>query len=380
MTINYVISPYPALLENMVAKVYESQAPTAEVASFTILEKDNTGTPTVGAGHQVPNNISFSGLDFIPHILRLFTAGGTKLHEYDVLPTVDTVTVFDPVCFVVGDGGTYTPASGSSVIINPMFSGLSENEVMISKEGFRSLLPVTEYTNSGDSISLLGGITMATGEGWYILLLPKVITTPVNDSVVGKGFGGFVTISTNTDYTASHLRKLIRLSGTGDYTFPVAANIPIGYLHQFNNFGTNPSTPKINFSNGTLLYDGSPKSFIDMPFGSTACFTWDGANWNCIQYYTAIATPAVEIVAKGSYYFGDLAVGDNLTTITHGLALGYSYRVLGSLRSTIPTWAASNNCWWTYLNVLPNSFQVSVQEALGSGTQDITFDYIIVKA
>ena len=90
MNINYAISPYPSLLQNMVAKVYEASSPFADVASFVILERNGAGVPTPGAGHQVPVSISFNGLDKVTHIVALYTASAELLHNYDVQPTVDT--------------------------------------------------------------------------------------------------------------------------------------------------------------------------------------------------------------------------------------------------------------------------------------------------
>jgi hypothetical protein len=382
MNINYHLSPYPALLENMFAKVYEASSPDAEVASIEIFEKDAFGVPTVGAGHQVPNSISFNGLDKVTHIVRLFTASATKLHEYDVQPTADNVTLFDPIFFVVGDGGTYTPITDSSTLSNPAFDGLEAKDITIFQRGNGPLVPLVEYTISGSAVTLINGDVFSINTPWYVLKKPAIVTNPVNDSVVGKGFGGFVNIAVDTDYSASHLRKLIRFTGTGNYTFPVGANIPIGYNHSFNNFGVNPSTPRVNFSNGTLLYGGSPKSFIEVPFGSTVTFTWDGVNWNMTENGisdTEVTSPVSgDIVGQGNYNIGDLPSGDPTYTITHGLSLGYSYRVLGSIRSLNPVHARDNTITWAWYEPLPNSFKITLQEIYGEA-QNISFDWILVK-
>ena len=383
MNIFYHISPYPTLLENMVAKIYEASSPNAEVQSFTILEKNSSGVATVGAGHQVPNSVAFTGCDKVTHVVRLFTASGTLLHWYDVNPTEDVVIIFDPIFFKVGDGGTYTPTAGQPTLTNPAFTGLIATDLSIFQEGFRFLLPWIEYTMAGTVVTLINGTNFEDAQGWYIFKKTKAVTTIVNDSVVGKGIGGFIDIVADTNYIAGHLRKLIRFSGTGNYTFPVATSIPIGYNHVFTNFGTNPSTPQINFANGTLLYGGAPKSSLVLPFGSTCWFTWDGTNWNCTVYQiNTTLTASVEIVGKGSVAIGDVthAPGDSRTILeAHGLNLAYAYKVIWSLKGTTASRTFDDNVIGVVYDLQPNSFKIGINDVFG-GTQNLTFDYILVKS
>ncbi len=230
-------------------------------------------------------------------------------------------------------------------------------------------------------VSLIG-TDFQDAQGWTIIKKPSIVTTPVNDSVVGKGFGGFIDVVADIDYAASHLRKVIRFSGTGNYTFPVGAEIPLHYNHVFNNFGTEGSTPQINFNNGLLLYGASPKSSLIVPFGSTVWLTWDGTNWNCtVMQAGAVSTGPVagDVVGLGSYVMGDVATGDNYFTVTHGLAIPYAYRVFGVLRGTSATKAADNICNWAVFDLLNNSFKVTITEQY-NGVQNITFDYELKKA
>ena len=135
------------------------------------------------------------------------------------------------------------------------------------------------------------------------------------------------------------------------------------------------------FFNASLNWGSLSKSFLDIPFGSTACFTWDGLNWNCILNDIktgAVAPVSGDVIGQGSVVLGNLPSGDNITTVTHGLAIGYAYKVLGSLRGTAATYIADNNCWWEYHEPIANSFKLSVQEA-SNGLQNLTFDYVLIK-
>jgi len=382
MQINYAISPYPTLLENMVAKAYEASSPNAEVASYTIPERDNTGTPTVGAGHQVPASISFTGLDRVPHVIRLFTASGNLLHWYDEQPKEDTITLFDPIFFKVGDGGTYTPITDSSTLSNPAFAGLEAKDLTIYQQGYMPLLPVIDYTISGNDVTLINGTVFELDQPWYILKRPQIITTPVNDSVVGKGFGGFIDVVADIDYIPGHLRKLIRLSGTGNYTFQVSTPVPIGYNHHFVNFGAEGSTPQINFSNGTLLWGSTPKSFLVIPFGSTVCFTWDGTHWNCTMndIKTSAVPVAGDVIGMGNYIIGDVsATGpDTFVTVVHGLGIVGNYKVFGTLKGTYASRYTDNNVTWSAYDYTANDFKISLQE-WAAGIQNLGFDYILIK-
>ena len=76
MEINYQISPYPLLLEDLVAKIYEIASPLSEIDSIVIPEKNGSGVPTPGAGHQVINTVSFTGLD-VSHRVKIISASGT---------------------------------------------------------------------------------------------------------------------------------------------------------------------------------------------------------------------------------------------------------------------------------------------------------------
>jgi len=381
MNINYHVSPYPTLHENMVAKIYEASAPDAEVGSFTILEKNAGGTPTPGAGHPNPTSVSFNGLDKVTHVVRLFTASGTLLHEYDQEPSEDIVTIFDPIYFRVGDGQPNTPAADQSVLVNSALGGSTAEQLSVSQEGLGFLQPGDDYVLSGVTLTLTNS-KFYTGQRWRIFKTPKAVTNPVHDSVVGKGFGGFVDVVSNIDYVPGHLRKLVRFSGTGNYTFPAGVSLPIGYNHVFQNFGQVGSAPQINFDNGTLLYGVTPKSTLVLPFGSTVWLTWDGTHWNFTVNGVIESSSTVpvsgDIVGHGLYSIGDVPAADTIYTVNHGLSLGYAYRVLGSMRSNSTDHSKDNSVIWAWYDPQPNLFMLTMKEFTAE-TQNILFYYVLIK-
>jgi hypothetical protein len=380
MYIKFSVKSYPSLFENMVAKVYESESPSAEVGSFVLVERNGAGVPTPGGGHQVPVTVTFNGLDRQTHILRLYTASAVLLHQYDQNPTEESISFFDPIYFRVGDGGTYTPAAGQQSMTNPAFAGLAAEDLSIFQPGFAFLHPIDDYTILGSTLNLVNTL-FDNGQPWRIFRKP-VATAIIHDSVVGKGFGGFVDVSASVNYVPAHLRKLIRLSGNVAYTFDNSALLPVGYIHKFTNFGIESGLPQIQFFNANLLWGATPKAYLNLPFGSTAAFTWDGTNWNCIENDIKVSAVTVpisgDVIFAGSYTLGDVQALDNIFTVNHGLNITFPYRVRSFLKGTQATWRFDNNCWHVYFNPTANSFRFSVQEA-SDGIQNLTYEYELVK-
>lgn len=377
MNVFYHISPYPALLENMVAKIYEAQSPLAEVGSVTL--------PTP---HTSPVSVSFTGLDKVTHIIKLFGAvSGTLLHNYDIQPTADVITVFDPIHFRIGDGGLNTPALFADTYTNSVMAGLLATDYLVYRKGQGFLTEAIDINNN----VTLGGFTLATEgdsfqdqEDFIIQRIPKAIATPVNDSVVGKIFGGFVNVNTLTDYIPGHLRKLIRLSGTAAwYRFPAALglNVPIGYSHRVTNFGVTGETAKVIFDNATLLWGGSPKTFLDIPFSATCEFTFDGTNWNCVMYNSVAptaATPVGIISYIGSASIGNVAGSDMLVNIPIPDQLTTNYRILGNLIGIGSNWNDDNDVMFILVQKTATAFKIALRE-VSNGNQNLVFEYVIIK-
>lgn len=389
MVLKYVTSKNPGLLEPMVVKIYEAQntLPGAEVYTEVIPEKDINGIPTIGAGHQVSNVITANGLDKVVHVVTLYSQSGSLLYKYNAEPKEDIVTVFDPIKFKVGDGGVNTPAANQSQCYTPELAGLAENEYLIHRNGYGILfadihyeLATNGYWNLIQDLDVFG-----ENEEFIIQRLSKTITTVVNDSVVAKWFGGFIDVIANTSYDNTHLRKLIRLSGSAEYTFN--STVPIGYGFCFQHFGSN-GTAAINFLNAPVKYAGNLITVINLPQYSQACFSFDGEYWNIVYLVNSswnndpVQQPN-QILAGGEVWIGDVAGGDPNFTVNHNLGIAGEYRVMLSIKSNnAATYYRDNKiglCWWHSTTNKANQFHFSLQE-LSSEVQNITVSWIIIKA
>lgn len=392
MVLKYHISP-SALTENFIVRIWEaaSDGVGAEVHEETLVEKNGAGVPTPGAGHQVSETITVNGLDKVVHIVRMYGAVSTVLlHEYNVEPTADLVTVFDPIRFKIGDGEPNTPAADTDTCTTPELAGLEETDFIIFRANYGPLLPTVHFTfNTGDGSWQLVSPDIFSGEGggeeFTIVRLPQAISTVVNDSVVGKWFSDFLDINSNTSYASTHLRKLIRLSGSPEYTF--SGSIPIGYVFCFQHFGS-AGTATVKFNNGTLLYAGSPKAEIDIPRYTEGAFVWDGTNWNIVYMVdsswvnTAGPAAAGTILGVGTYNVGNVAAGDPIYTIEHNLNISGDYMVQFSLETNNIADFTKNNriggTWVHHATDKANKFYVSLQE-LASETQNLSIAWVIIK-
>lgn len=389
MEIPYIISPAPAILENMIAIVYETDS-GAEVDRIVIPERDGAGVPTPGAGHQVPYTVNFTGRDRRPHIVRLVKAsGGPVLHFYNTQPKENIVTLFDPIFFKIGDGKPNTPALGDSVYSNPDLAGATAEDLVILRSG-ESIYPEQDY-----EIDVLGGFGLVEpgdvfGENEDVIIIrkPKVATNPVHDSVVGKQFGGNATIDTiyldvvsSVDYLPEHLRHLIRLSGSGEYHF--VGTIPFGYPIWFTNMVG--GSPKIFFDNAPLIQPGGNVTELTLEEGAIVAVVFDGTFWNLI-INSGTPTAAYKIVHQGEVVIGNVGAGPNAITaqdsrvnilIPHQGST--SFKVRGSLYGLSTDSNNDNDVTWCYKIINAYTIQASFRKHVVQAT-NIRFDFSIEKA
>jgi hypothetical protein len=399
MVLKYHISPYPSLHENMVVRIWEAQSdgPSGWVYEEVIPERNGAGVPTVGAGHQVPTTITVNGLDKVVHVVRLYSAvSSALLHQYNVEPQIDLVQAFDPIRFKIDDGGALTPPANSDTYTDPKLVGLTKDQYIIMRNGYGQLLPDIHYTvNPGaGSWTFVAPDIFNTTEEFTITLLPKNVTTLVNDSVVGKWFGGFVDIAANTSYLPSHLRKLLRFVGSVNYTFGALDAIPIGYGFVFNNVGNPVGTPVIHFDNGPLKWGGASMATISLPPYVEACFSWDGVNWNVVyisdaSFINGTTIPQGTILGVGEFVLpargfpvGDLPGGAQLYEVDHNRGIAGDYTVQLSVKSNV---AGTYNLnmrqlftWYHHPTEKANKFMLGGLE-FNAVQQNISVSWLLIK-
>ncbi len=389
MVLKYHVSP-SVIDEDFIIYIYEASntTPGAHVDTQT-LAKDP------GGGHPAPATVIFNGLDKVVHVLKMYSVDSNALlHSFNAEPKIDIVTVFQPIRFKIGDGLPDTPLAGNNSATTPQLAGLNTNEFIIMRNGVGMLHPGIHYSfepSTGEWQLLLDGDVFSgdPAEEFTILQQPKVVTTVVNDSVVGKWFGGFLDVAANTVYDATHLRKLVRFSGSPTYEY--AIDPPIGYGYAFQHFG-NTGEATIKFTNKPLKWiDGANKAELKLKSGREAMFSFDGAFWNVVYLCDSIfpdpsIVPAGTVLGSGNTYWGDVGPGDPSFTIVHNLNITGDYNVFLSVKSANPANYAKNNkmptpTWWHDGNaaIKKDRFYCSMQEITGE-VQDVTVTWLIIKA
>lgn len=382
MVIKYHLSEYPASAENWLVKIYEASNdnPGAEVFTQTI-PTPHTGTTTITAG----------GLDRVVHVVRLYGAvSAALLHKYEVEPLADVVSAFSPIYFKIGDGGANTPASGSDLYVNSLLQDLGDEDYTVFRNGYGILFPGgVHYTTDGPNarFQLTAPDVFGDNEEFIIQRKMTVVQTPVNDSVVGKWFGGFVDVSSDTVYSNTHLRKLIRFSGTCKYTFQLTDQVPIGYIFAFQHFGTTTGTATVEFFNGPLRWTGADVTSRTIPAKHEGAFVWDGTKWNVVYMvqstWADVTTPQPgQTLGVGRHAVGDIPTGDPTYTVTHNLNISGDYLVFWSLESQTAANYFRNNkvcgTWWHHATEKQNKFYISLQE-ISSEVQDVNIVWMLVK-
>lgn len=394
MVLKYVVSP-SAFTEDFIIRIWEAtnDTPGGEIYSQTLV-----------APHAAPVVITVNGLDKVVHIVRMYgVTSATLLHEANVEPITDTLTVFAPLRFKIGDGGPNTPVAGSTSYQNDVLRGLTADQYTVFRNNYGMLQPTIHY----DLTDIPNGIfnLIQPDDQWFeneevtIQPLPANVSEVVNDSVVAKLFGQtpasddvFIDINANTNYSPLHLRKYLRLNGTAQYTFNVAP--PIGYGFTFGKFGSTGGVSRINFTNAPLLWiNGTTKAFLDMVDGEQGQFFFDGTNWNCAYLTQAVSADAGggggvsagTILGIGTTVIGDVPSGDPSYEVIHNLNISGEYHVWLSIQSNSESVFTRNNkigsTWWHHegVGMKPNRFKFSLQEITGE-VQDLSVNWLIVKA
>jgi len=377
MNIIYHISP-SSVTENCTVKAYEPQL------DGSLAEVGSIAKP---APHSSPTTITFTGLDRVTHVVKLIgDVSGIEYHFYDVAPTADIVTIFDPIFFKIGDGQPKTPLANTVNYVNTDLAGLTNSDVILYRNG------LAQYPGVHYETDLTGGFHLIQTDDVFndkdeciIQQKPKTIRTFVNDSVVGKQWGpttlnanGYVDVSSAVSYTPAHLRKLIRLAGSSAvYTFSSGEVPPAYYPIRFTNYGapgvTSPS-PKIVFANAPAKYGSGTITELSIPFGTAGEVTWDGSIWN-ITFGMPVP------VSLPTFHFGNAAVGDiigeKIIDITIPNQGSTNYHISYSIISN-GTAGNDNDVAVVFKKVSGTLFKAIFQETFAAA-QNISLDYMIVK-
>jgi hypothetical protein len=236
MDIKFSISPAPGIATDwLVAALYEETAPT------TLVQSQGFAAP-----HTASQNISFTGLNPVPHIVIIYqnaanVAAGTIRHRFIYDPNFidaeirsDMVLTADTTPGFISTGLSYTDAT------------LKDWSFDIERRGFGTMEPGVDYSwdNTLTKWTLLDTVdtpqpAIQPGEKFILHFLPRItIATNTGNTVAGL-FSSSFDIAGDVTLTAANMGQCGMIAGAGDHltvTLPslsaVADNKILGFISE----------------------------------------------------------------------------------------------------------------------------------------------------
>jgi hypothetical protein len=337
--VGFTISPAPGVTNDLIAVIYKTTAPAAEVDRLL-----------KAAPHASPYDFNFTDLVPGTYIVKIHeTPDGTTLgnlrHDFWVDASLQKLLSYEVKTFQVGLGrGTpyYDPADGDTDYINPDLDGLTYT---VFKPGYGPLdwaANITGYTGGG--FSFTDGQKFSQDE-IYTILVSNLVQQPL--SPVGTGYPeDIIDVTGDISFTSTHYNNLLEVNSSATIVTITIADITT--IPDGTKFG-------INTHNGTQRY-----VTLQLPVGKYCLI--NGVQRNAVYVGRAAE---VEFIKKGNYLRvvngGEdfRRVGEKVFTDGNPPVNGLAFVGGWKLKTDYPR--AFN---W-YVNTLP------VGE-LGTGTDDIT--------
>lgn len=228
--VQFTISPAPGITNDLIAVIYNTVAPAAELARLL-----------KSPPHAAPYDFNFPNLLVGTYIVKIHESPdgvtlGTLRHDFWVNAAINSLTGYTVKTFQVGLGrGTpyFDPAHDTDDYINTDLYGL---DYTVFKPGYGPLdwaANITTYPGGG--FSFTDGQKFYQDEIYTILISNLVSSTSV--SPVVNGFpSGLVVIMGDTAFTSTHYSKMLEVSSTNSCTISIAtlATIPDNTVFNVN--------------------------------------------------------------------------------------------------------------------------------------------------
>ncbi len=236
--ISFTISSAPGITNDLIAVIYKTTAPAAEVDRIV---KD--------APHPDPYNFEFTDIASGTYIVKIHESPdgstlGILRHDFWVDATIQKVLAYDIIDFIVdlGRGAPhYDPVDSATQYENPNLNGKT---YVVFKPGFGALVWGTHIqTITGGGFEFINGQMFANGEE-YTVLVSNLTYNNIQESAAGYP-ADVVLLTGNTSFGNSHYNKLLEVNGVGSVVTITIASIDT--IPDGTKFG-------INTHNGTQRY------------------------------------------------------------------------------------------------------------------------------
>jgi hypothetical protein len=217
--ISFNISAAPSITNDLIAVIYNTLAPGAEVARIV----DSTD-------HSSPQNFQFSNLAPGVYIVKIHESPdgvtlGNLRHDFWVDAVTNQQVTIEDRWYTVDGLAAYDPVSGQNDIPDSYLNG--RTIVGVFKEGFRYLEPVTEWTTiAGGGTKLLITALLSAGEK---VLVQLAVAGTLGAAVADDAFSQFEIFTGNVTLTSTEYNKTVLIQSVANKqttSLPLIASVP----------------------------------------------------------------------------------------------------------------------------------------------------------
>jgi len=272
-SIPFTISPAPGIINDLIAVIYETSAPAAEV-----------DRQTIPAPHDSPANVNFPGIPPAVYIVKIFetpdgTTLGTLRHDFWVDAALEKVLAYEPLTFQVGLGRgapNYDPNDQDTSYINPDLDGQTYT---VFKPGYGPL------SWDADITPLAGGGFMFTNsqvfaqDEIYTILISNLVAQPANTASTAFPVDYLGPFGADLVFDSTHYNNMLEFINTTQEVITLSvdlATIPNGVKFGINTHRhAGPNTllnVQILLTNGVCLLNGRAEGLVIVGKAEEAVF------------------------------------------------------------------------------------------------------------
>lgn len=234
--IKFTISPAPGIANDLIAVIYNTLAPGAEIT------RQVKNPP-----HAAPYDFNFPNLPDGTYIVKIHESPdgiilGTLRHDFWVSASINNVQAFNYKTFQVGAGRGapyYDPAHESTNYINPDLDGL---DYLVFKTGYGVL-------NLGTNIAQYpgGGFSLTDGSEFYQDEVYTILISNLTQVTTGGGGSatsfpnGVISVAGDLAFTSTHYSKVLEVTAVNNCVISIASldTIPDNTVFSINTHALN---------------------------------------------------------------------------------------------------------------------------------------------
>jgi hypothetical protein len=271
--ISFQISAAPSITNDLIAVIYNTTAPGAEIARIV----DSTD-------HSSPASFQFSNLDPGVYIVKVHespdgVALGNLRHDFWVDAVTNQQVTIEDRWYTVDGLADHDPVSEQNEIPDSYLDG--RTVLLVYKEGFRPLEPVTEWTPIvGGGVELLLTIPLSPGEK---VLVQLAVPVSLGSTITNDSFSQFVTFTGNVTLTSTEYNKTVLIQSAANKqttTLPLIASVADSRGYLIRHDGANAVNVIVKAQTGEVIrFRGADINQVELGKGEFIKVIKNGSKW-----------------------------------------------------------------------------------------------------